>query len=142
MSSVTPMLVCQHTMNKKTNKLVCFFLTLLLLLPVIIDVPMRHGVFLLVFVLYLSLMVCCVSSESSSQALSMFNKSGLLDVVVQCLERHPQNVELAISAGRSYKYMLIGFIVDLKAAEEQNVLLYIDTTGRCDVWHNQLLAPV
>ena len=72
----------------------------------------------------------------------MFNKSGLLDVVVQCLERHPQNVELAISAGRSYKYMLIGFIVDLKAAEEQNVLLYIDTTGRCDVWHNQLLAPV
>ncbi|XP_023131606.1 HEAT repeat-containing protein 3 isoform X1 [Amphiprion ocellaris] len=36
--------------------------------------------------------------ESSSQALSVFNKSGLLDVVVQCLERHPHNVELAISA--------------------------------------------
>ncbi|KAE8297354.1 HEAT repeat-containing protein 3 [Larimichthys crocea] len=36
--------------------------------------------------------------ESSSQALSMFNKAGLLDVVIQCLERHPQNVELAISA--------------------------------------------
>lgn len=36
--------------------------------------------------------------ESSSQALSVFNKSGLLDVVVQCLERHPDNVELAISA--------------------------------------------
>uniref|UniRef100_A0A3Q3WTC3 SYO1-like TPR repeats domain-containing protein n=1 Tax=Mola mola TaxID=94237 RepID=A0A3Q3WTC3_MOLML len=37
-------------------------------------------------------------NESSSQALSVFNKTGLLDVVVQCLERHPQNVELAISA--------------------------------------------
>lgn len=36
--------------------------------------------------------------ESSSQALSVFNKSGLLDVVVQCLERHPHNMELAISA--------------------------------------------
>uniref|UniRef100_UPI0037E8F94A HEAT repeat-containing protein 3 n=1 Tax=Semicossyphus pulcher TaxID=241346 RepID=UPI0037E8F94A len=36
--------------------------------------------------------------ESSSQALSMFNKAGLLDVVVQCMERHPHNVELAISA--------------------------------------------
>lgn len=36
--------------------------------------------------------------ESSSQALSVFNKSGLLDVVVQCLERHPENVQLAISA--------------------------------------------
>ncbi len=40
-------------------------------------------------------------SESSSQALSVFNKVGLLDMVVQCLERHPHNVELAISAGRS-----------------------------------------
>ncbi|KAM4602377.1 HEAT repeat-containing protein 3 isoform 2-T2 [Polymixia lowei] len=36
--------------------------------------------------------------ESSSQALSVFNKAGLLDVVLQCLERHPHNVELAISA--------------------------------------------
>uniref|UniRef100_I3J3Z5 HEAT repeat containing 3 n=1 Tax=Oreochromis niloticus TaxID=8128 RepID=I3J3Z5_ORENI len=36
--------------------------------------------------------------ESSSQALSVFNKSGLLDVVVQCLEKHPHNLELAISA--------------------------------------------
>ncbi|XP_041847134.1 HEAT repeat-containing protein 3 [Melanotaenia boesemani] len=36
--------------------------------------------------------------ESSSQALSVFNKSGLLDMVVQCLERHPHNTELAISA--------------------------------------------
>ncbi|XP_076603709.1 HEAT repeat-containing protein 3 [Chaetodon auriga] len=36
--------------------------------------------------------------ESSSQALSLFNKVGLLDMVTQCLERHPQNVELAISA--------------------------------------------
>ncbi|XP_071377246.1 HEAT repeat-containing protein 3 [Centroberyx affinis] len=36
--------------------------------------------------------------ESSSQALSVFNKASLLDVVLQCLERHPHNVELAISA--------------------------------------------
>nr|XP_061796208.1 HEAT repeat-containing protein 3-like [Nerophis lumbriciformis] len=36
--------------------------------------------------------------ESSNQALAMFNKSGLLDVVVQCLERHSHNVELATSA--------------------------------------------
>lgn len=36
--------------------------------------------------------------ESNAQALSIFNKSGLLDVVVQCLEKHPYNVELAISA--------------------------------------------
>ncbi|XP_053721738.1 HEAT repeat-containing protein 3 [Synchiropus splendidus] len=36
--------------------------------------------------------------ECSNQALSIFNKSALLDVVVQCLERHPYNVELAISA--------------------------------------------
>nr|XP_019935818.1 PREDICTED: HEAT repeat-containing protein 3 [Paralichthys olivaceus] len=36
--------------------------------------------------------------ESSNQALSMFNRAGLLDVVVQCLERHPHNLELAISA--------------------------------------------
>ncbi|KAK2919767.1 HEAT repeat-containing protein 3 [Channa argus] len=36
--------------------------------------------------------------ESSSQALSMFNKSGLLDAVVLCMERHQHNVELAISA--------------------------------------------
>ncbi|KAM8893925.1 HEAT repeat-containing protein 3 [Spinachia spinachia] len=36
--------------------------------------------------------------ESSSQSLSVFNKAGLLDLVVQCLERHPHNIELAISA--------------------------------------------
>ncbi|XP_042273509.1 HEAT repeat-containing protein 3 [Thunnus maccoyii] len=36
--------------------------------------------------------------ESSNQALTVFNKSGLLDVVIQCLDRHPHNVELAISA--------------------------------------------
>ncbi|XP_027870897.1 HEAT repeat-containing protein 3 [Xiphophorus couchianus] len=36
--------------------------------------------------------------ESSSQAVSLFNKSGLLDMVVHCLERHPHNVELSISA--------------------------------------------
>lgn len=36
--------------------------------------------------------------EISCQALSIFNKAGLLDVVVQCLERYTHNVELAISA--------------------------------------------
>ncbi|XP_056463903.1 HEAT repeat-containing protein 3 [Gadus chalcogrammus] len=36
--------------------------------------------------------------ESSSQALSVFNKAGLLDVIIQCLETHTHNVELAISA--------------------------------------------
>ncbi|KAJ3593620.1 hypothetical protein NHX12_005954 [Muraenolepis orangiensis] len=36
--------------------------------------------------------------ESSCQALSVFNKAGLLDVVFQCLETHTHNVELALSA--------------------------------------------
>ncbi|KAK9971775.1 hypothetical protein ABG768_025126 [Culter alburnus] len=36
--------------------------------------------------------------ESSSTAVSVFNKSGLLDVLLHCLQRHPQNMELAISA--------------------------------------------
>ncbi|XP_040023141.2 HEAT repeat-containing protein 3 [Gasterosteus aculeatus] len=36
--------------------------------------------------------------ESSTQSLSVFNKAGLLDLVVQCLERHPNNIELATSA--------------------------------------------
>nr|XP_040023133.1 HEAT repeat-containing protein 3 isoform X1 [Gasterosteus aculeatus aculeatus] len=36
--------------------------------------------------------------ESSTQSLSVFNKAGLLDLVVQCLERHPHNIELATSA--------------------------------------------
>lgn len=61
----------------------------------------------LFLVLYLPLTSCCPFSESSSQALSVFNKAGLLDVVVQCLERHPYNVELAISAGMSNRYTVI-----------------------------------
>uniref|UniRef100_A0A8C7HS31 HEAT repeat containing 3 n=1 Tax=Oncorhynchus kisutch TaxID=8019 RepID=A0A8C7HS31_ONCKI len=36
--------------------------------------------------------------ESSSQALSMFNKAGILDVILQCLERHTHNIKLALSA--------------------------------------------
>ncbi|KAG1955605.1 HEAT repeat-containing protein, partial [Pimephales promelas] len=36
--------------------------------------------------------------ESSSTAVSVFNKSGLLDILLHCLKRHPQNMELAISA--------------------------------------------
>uniref|UniRef100_A0A6Q2X2A0 SYO1-like TPR repeats domain-containing protein n=1 Tax=Esox lucius TaxID=8010 RepID=A0A6Q2X2A0_ESOLU len=37
-------------------------------------------------------------SESSSQALCVFNKAGLLDVILQCLERHTNNIQLALSA--------------------------------------------
>lgn len=48
------------------------------------------------------LLWCRPSSESSSQALSVFNRAGLLDLVVQCLERHPDNVELATSAGETW----------------------------------------
>ncbi|XP_059388134.1 HEAT repeat-containing protein 3 [Carassius carassius] len=36
--------------------------------------------------------------ESSSTAVSVFNKTGLLDVLLHCLQRHSQNMELAISA--------------------------------------------
>ncbi|XP_026123402.1 HEAT repeat-containing protein 3 [Carassius auratus] len=36
--------------------------------------------------------------ESSSRAVSVFNKTGLLDVFLHCLQRHSQNMELAISA--------------------------------------------
>ncbi|XP_052457635.1 HEAT repeat-containing protein 3 [Carassius gibelio] len=36
--------------------------------------------------------------ESSSTAVSVFNKAGLLDVLLHCLQRHPQNMELAVSA--------------------------------------------
>uniref|UniRef100_A0AAY5K7X5 SYO1-like TPR repeats domain-containing protein n=1 Tax=Esox lucius TaxID=8010 RepID=A0AAY5K7X5_ESOLU len=36
--------------------------------------------------------------ESSSQALCVFNKAGLLDVILQCLERHTNNIQLALSA--------------------------------------------
>lgn len=49
--------------------------------------------------LNVSVILCCLFSESSSQALSVFNKANLLDLVSKCLERHSQNVELAISAG-------------------------------------------
>lgn len=45
-------------------------------------------------------------SESSSQALSVFNKANLLDLVAQCLERHSQNVELAISAGGMFLHFV------------------------------------
>uniref|UniRef100_A0AAQ5X8Z6 SYO1-like TPR repeats domain-containing protein n=1 Tax=Amphiprion ocellaris TaxID=80972 RepID=A0AAQ5X8Z6_AMPOC len=62
------------------------------------EVRLRHDAMYYSFsTIHVSLILCPLS-ESSSQALSVFNKSGLLDVVVQCLERHPHNVELAISA--------------------------------------------
>ena len=45
--------------------------------------------------------MCVCYSENSSQAVSLFNKAGLLDVLVLCLERHEQKVELALSAGKT-----------------------------------------
>ncbi|XP_030621618.1 HEAT repeat-containing protein 3 [Chanos chanos] len=36
--------------------------------------------------------------ESSNCAVSVFNREGLLEVLLQCLSRHPHNLELAISA--------------------------------------------
>uniref|UniRef100_A0A8C7HQW7 HEAT repeat containing 3 n=1 Tax=Oncorhynchus kisutch TaxID=8019 RepID=A0A8C7HQW7_ONCKI len=49
-----------------------------------------------------TILSCCIItlsvSESSSQALSMFNKAGILDVILQCLERHTHNIKLALSA--------------------------------------------
>uniref|UniRef100_A0A8C1VNN1 HEAT repeat containing 3 n=1 Tax=Cyprinus carpio TaxID=7962 RepID=A0A8C1VNN1_CYPCA len=39
-----------------------------------------------------------VRIESSSTAVAVFNKTGLLDVLLHCLQRHPQYMELAISA--------------------------------------------
>uniref|UniRef100_A0A8P4KES6 HEAT repeat containing 3 n=1 Tax=Dicentrarchus labrax TaxID=13489 RepID=A0A8P4KES6_DICLA len=77
------------------------FLTLFLPLSVIIfphKLCVRSYCVHLLLVLHLSLVLCCACSESSLQALSVFNKAGLLDLVVQCLERHTHNVELAISA--------------------------------------------
>lgn len=74
----------------------------------------------LLLVLHVSLTLCCASSESSSHALSVFNKAGLLDVIVQCLDRHPHNVELAISAGKLNMYMLVIL----------NILLYVVMTAR------------
>lgn len=52
-----------------------------------------------------------VYSESSSQALSVFNKANLLDLVVRCLERHSQNVELAISAGGRHVNMCLPVLI-------------------------------
>uniref|UniRef100_A0A673XYA2 HEAT repeat containing 3 n=1 Tax=Salmo trutta TaxID=8032 RepID=A0A673XYA2_SALTR len=49
-----------------------------------------------------TILSCCIItlsvSESSSQALSVFNKAGILDVILQCLERHTHNIKLALSA--------------------------------------------
>ncbi|XP_066509996.1 HEAT repeat-containing protein 3-like [Hoplias malabaricus] len=36
--------------------------------------------------------------ENSSTAVAVFNRSGLLDTLLPCLERHPHNIQLAISA--------------------------------------------
>lgn len=53
--------------------------------------------------------MCCLFSESSSQALSVFNKANLVDLVAQCLERHSQNIELAISAGGMFLHFVFSF---------------------------------
>ncbi|XP_072527691.1 HEAT repeat-containing protein 3 isoform X2 [Salminus brasiliensis] len=36
--------------------------------------------------------------ESSSTAVSVFNRAGLMDALLPCLERHPHNIQLALSA--------------------------------------------
>ncbi|KAJ8394910.1 hypothetical protein AAFF_G00040330 [Aldrovandia affinis] len=38
--------------------------------------------------------------ECCSRALSVFNRAGLLEILIQCLDRHPHNMELALSAAR------------------------------------------
>ena len=39
----------------------------------------------------------------------MFNKANLLDLVAQCLARHSQNVEMAISAGGMFLHFIFLF---------------------------------
>uniref|UniRef100_A0A8B9HMR8 SYO1-like TPR repeats domain-containing protein n=1 Tax=Astyanax mexicanus TaxID=7994 RepID=A0A8B9HMR8_ASTMX len=40
----------------------------------------------------------CGHITSSSTAVSVFNRTGLTDALLLCLERHPQNIQLAVSA--------------------------------------------
>ncbi|XP_076855743.1 HEAT repeat-containing protein 3 [Brachyhypopomus gauderio] len=56
--------------------------------------------------------------ENSSTAVSVFNKSGLLDVLLPCLERHPHNIQLALSAAHC-----------LHTVTEDNTELAISVTG-------------
>lgn len=49
--------------------------------------------------LFVFSVLLCVGSENSSTAVSVFNKAGLVDALLHCLERHHQNMELALSAG-------------------------------------------
>lgn len=87
----------------------------------------------------LSVILCRLYSESSSQALSVFNKANLLDLVVRCLERHSQNVELAISAGgRHVNVCLTVLITDAAVAHVNGPLftrMWLPTVSRLSPAH-------
>ncbi|RXN21095.1 HEAT repeat-containing 3 [Labeo rohita] len=61
--------------------------------------------------------------ESSSTAVSVFNKAGLLDVLLRCLQRHPQNMELGISAGSLWNLKN-----GLSSAQQSQTLTALATT--------------
>ncbi|XP_068595687.1 HEAT repeat-containing protein 3 [Brachionichthys hirsutus] len=69
--------------------------------------------------------------ESSSQAVFLFNKAALLDAVTQCLERHPQNVELATSAAHCLHTV----------TEDNPELLRSLNSAALGVLENVLLSP-
>uniref|UniRef100_A0AAR2L4X7 SYO1-like TPR repeats domain-containing protein n=1 Tax=Pygocentrus nattereri TaxID=42514 RepID=A0AAR2L4X7_PYGNA len=67
--------------------------------------------------------------ESSSAAVSVFNRAGLLDALLPCLERHPHNIQLALSAAHCLHTVteenpeLTGTVSEAVLAALENVLL-------------------
>ncbi|KAL7833679.1 hypothetical protein AOLI_G00286390 [Acnodon oligacanthus] len=67
--------------------------------------------------------------ESSSAAVSVFNRAGLLDALLPCLERHPHNIQLALSAAHCLHTVteenseLTGSVNEAVLAALENVLL-------------------
>ncbi|KAG9260931.1 HEAT repeat-containing protein 3 [Astyanax mexicanus] len=67
--------------------------------------------------------------ESSSTAVSVFNRTGLTDALLLCLERHPQNIQLAVSAAHCLHTVtednseLTGSVSGAVLAAQENVLL-------------------
>ncbi|KAI1890170.1 hypothetical protein AGOR_G00170910 [Albula goreensis] len=68
--------------------------------------------------------------ECCGRAVSVFNKEGLLDVVIQCLQQHPHNMELALSAARCLHTV----------SEENTELLGALTTGALGALESVLLS--
>uniref|UniRef100_A0AAR2IVG2 SYO1-like TPR repeats domain-containing protein n=1 Tax=Pygocentrus nattereri TaxID=42514 RepID=A0AAR2IVG2_PYGNA len=70
-----------------------------------------------------------VLCESSSAAVSVFNRAGLLDALLPCLERHPHNIQLALSAAHCLHTVteenpeLTGTVSEAVLAALENVLL-------------------